>query len=186
MNGEGTAGVLQTVNDALGGEELTNASDFTAFLIENGMRFERGGGYWEDKIYWCVDHRGESVCYILLEDGAWTVWSDDSGINSYEGASLSEDMMKIAWSHLAICENDERCFDGCARKRKIFFGKEFDNVCGTSMKFRNPNGEEVECLKRLMMIRVDSITGGFHAVCSFPDAVKVMETVMELSKKLKT
>ena len=149
--------ITKTINDTLNGDALQNAQDFAAFLADSDMQFVRGGGYWADKLYWCVNYKDESVCYILLEDSSWTVWSDDSDYNSFEDFPLGEDMKEIAWKHLGICDNAERCFDGCARKRKVFFGKEFDNVCGTSMKFENPNAEMVECLKKLMEIRKNSI-----------------------------
>jgi hypothetical protein len=78
-----------------------NALDFTKLLRANDMAFERGRGYWEDKYYWMIKHRGEYVCFILIggdggKDNSWTIWSDDSGSNWFEDCSLDEHTTKIA------------------------------------------------------------------------------------------
>ena len=106
---------------------------------------------------WCVNYKDKSVCYILLEKDSWVIWSDDSGSNSFEDFSLDEHMKNIAWKNLVICEKVNRCFDGCGRSRKKIFGKEFDNVCGTAIKFENPNAETVECMKKIFEIRKNDI-----------------------------
>ena len=135
------------------GETQMLALDFVTYLRVNEMQFEKAGGYWEDKLYWCINYNDKSVCYILIEENSWTVWSDDSGDNSYENSTLDERMKEIAWSKVGVCENVNRCFDGCSRSSKSIFGKEFDNVCGTAMKFENPDAETVDCMKKIIKIR---------------------------------
>jgi len=41
--------------------------------------------------------------------------------------------------------------------RKTVFGKEFEYVCRTTMRFDNPDAETVECMKRLIELRKNNI-----------------------------
>lgn len=42
------------------------AIELLNFLIDNGMTFERAGGYWKNQFYWYVRYNNEFVCYILF------------------------------------------------------------------------------------------------------------------------
>jgi len=134
-----------------------NALDFAAFLRASEMQLERCGGYWEDKLYWAVNYHDQSVCYILIDDKEkpcrWTIWSDDSGSQWFADVPLDDRMKNIVWDNVDVCEKTDRCFDGCRRSSKTIFGKAIDNVCGTAIKFEDPNAETVECMKKIFEIR---------------------------------
>ena len=49
------------------------AIELLNFLIDNGMTFERAGGYWKNQSYWYVKYNNEFVCYILCPDPLCTV-----------------------------------------------------------------------------------------------------------------
>ena len=148
------------IKETLAGDTRKNALDFVAFLLANEMQFERGEGYWKDKLYWCIKHENESVCYLLLNSPKenlkpWTIWSDDSGSNCFEDCSLDEYMKEIAWDNVDFCGN---CGGDCSPgTRKVVFGKEFNNVCRAAMRFTNPDAETVECMKKLVEIRKNHI-----------------------------
>jgi hypothetical protein len=134
------------------------------------MQFERGGGYWKDKLYWCVNYKGESVCYILIYSTAsaedskepWVVWSDDSGSDWFANSQLDEQSKEFAWGNVDICGNTVVACGGCmGRKRKQIFGKEFDTVCGITFRFNNPNAEAVECLMKLAELRKADVDKDF-------------------------
>ncbi len=122
------------------------------------MLFERFiKGYWEDKLYWLVDYKGVSVCHILIngyEEGHWTIWSDESDSNSFEDFPLDEHLKEIAWKNVDFCGNCGYCTGGT---HKTVFGKEFDNVCRTTMIFSNPNAETLEFMKKMVLIRKHDI-----------------------------
>ena len=63
-------------------------------------------------------------------------------------------MKEIAWKHVDICGNCGGCKNP-GGNRKTIFGKEFDNICVTPMRFDNPNAETIECVKKLIDIRRD-------------------------------
>ena len=159
------------ITNYLTGYAQKNALDFISYLTKHEMQFERGGGYWEKKLYWCVNYKGQSVCYILIYSPAstidstepWVVWSDDSYTNPFEDHQLDECIKEIAWKNVDICGNVNGDCGGCKGKiSKIIFGKKFDNVCGTIFRFNNPDADAVECAKKIVAIRkhvIDSKVG---------------------------
>ena len=151
------------IGEVLIGDARSNALEFAQYLRANKMFFEKCGGYWADKYYWGIKYDGEYVCFILISNEekndpeSWTVWSDDSGANTFGDSSTDEKTKEIIWRHVAVCDNIDRCFDGCKRSRKIILGKELDNVCGTAIKFESPNAKTVECMKKMVEIRKNDI-----------------------------
>jgi hypothetical protein len=152
------------INEVLTGNEQKNALDFVAYLRASEMLFERGGGYWEDKLYWYIKFKNEYVCYILIGSeekpgpGPWIIWSDDSGSNWFTNFPLDEHMKKIAWKNVSICGNCGGCDNrGYTRKTKTIFGKEFNNVCLTTFSFTDPDVEELEFMKKMVELRKNDI-----------------------------
>ena len=152
--------------ESFAGEELfgqaqKNALELAAYLRASEMLFVRGKGYWEDKLYWMVKYQGEYVCFILIdghgEKGAsWTVWSDDSGSDWFKDFPLDEDAKEIAWRHVDFCAG---CGGDCSPgATKTIFGRVFDNVCRTAIKFENPDAAELQCLKKLIEARKNDIS----------------------------
>ncbi|MCL2189957.1 MAG: hypothetical protein FWC16_13350 [Defluviitaleaceae bacterium] len=143
------------INETLTREAQKNALNFTAYLRTDGLLFERClYGFWEDKLYWIVKYKGETVCQIFVngyEEGGWVVWSDDSGINSFKDFPLDEHTKEIAWMNVGFCGKG-----GCCNEmgtRQLVFGKEYENVCLAILRFDNPNAEAVACLKKMVEIR---------------------------------
>jgi len=151
-------GIEYFINETLTGETQRNALELAAYLRTSEMSLERQTiGYWADKIYFICNYKGESVCYIAInefDDGAWYITFDDSGTNWFEDFPLDEQTKEIVWKNVDICES--YC-GGCGNPDggtpKKIFGKEFDKVCLVTMKFENPNAEEVECMKKLFEVR---------------------------------
>ena len=154
------------IREYLIGEAQQNALDFVSFLSENDVVFERCSGYWENKLYFSITYNNENVCYVLFYSPAsaddstepWVVWSDDSDSRWLGDSSAVDEYTKqIIWSHLIICDKSQKCFDGCLKGTKTIFGREFNNVCGTVMKFNNPTSVDVECMKRMVELRIRDI-----------------------------
>ena len=139
------------------------ALDFISYLRKNEMLFERGVGYWSDKFYWVVKYKGECVCFILINDtedkteaAGWTVWSDDSDLNWFADFLLDENVRETAWKNVDICVNCGGCKNPGGTSKTIF-GKNFDSVCITAMKFVNPEAEELKCMKKMVEISKKNI-----------------------------
>ena len=153
------------IADVLTGDAQKNALGFATYLRASEMQFERGTGYWEDKLYWLIKYKTDYVCFILIngsedrsEPEGWVIWSDDSGSNWFEDFPLDEHMKEIAWKHVDICGNCGDCGNP-GGSRKTIFGKEFNNVCRTTMRFINPDVEALECAKKMVELRKNDILG---------------------------
>jgi len=151
--------------EVLAGEAQQNALAFTSYLRASEMQFERGKGYWENKLYWLIKYKNEYVCFILIngsedktEPEGLTIWSDDSNSNCFEDFPLEEQMKEIAWKNVDICGNCGGC-DNPGGKCKTIFGKEFNNVCRTTLRFTNPDAEALEFMKKMVEIRKNDIFG---------------------------
>lgn len=142
------------------GEVSKNALDFFVYLVVCGMEIERGKGYWTDKLYWIVNYKDQSVCYVLISDDkdkeSWIIWSDDSGSNCFADYKINITLQEIGWKHIDFCGKCCGC-DSPGGKTKRVFGKDFDNVCRTTMKFINPNKEELNFVKKMIKIRKNFI-----------------------------
>ena len=154
--------IEEYINEFLIGMNKENALEFVKFIKKNDMVFEKGGGYWEDKLYWYIKYKENFVCYILIGSeekpgpGPWIIWSDDSGINCFVDFPIDEHLKNIAWQNIDFCGKGGCCSD--QGTKKTIFGKNFDNVCRTTMRFTDPDNNEIECLKKLMEIRKNYIT----------------------------
>jgi hypothetical protein len=145
------------IKEALSGDAQRNALSLASFFQVNDISCVRETtGYWADKIYFVCSYKGQSVCYISInesEANTWNIQGDDSGDDWFENAVLNERMKEIAWEHVSVCENETRCFDGCVRTNKVIFGKAFDSVCPITIKFENPNAAEIDCMKAIFEAR---------------------------------
>jgi len=155
--------IENTIDEVLTGDTHKNAQEFVSYLRTNEMFFEKGKGYWEDKPYWMIKYYDEYVCFILInvskdktEPEGWIIWSDDSDSNCYADFPLGEDVKEIIWKNLDFCANCGGCKTP-GGSHKTIFGKDFENVCITTVKFINPDGEDLECVKKMVEIRKNDI-----------------------------
>ena len=150
------------LGNTLIGDTRKNAVDFFESLLESGLQLERGTGYWSDKRYWMVKHNDEYICFILINGGedktepnGWVIWVDDDEQNCFAGLSSDERTKETAWKHIDICANCGGCKNP-GGYRKTVFGKVFDKVCVTPMKFDNPDNETVGGVKKLVELHCKS------------------------------
>ena len=138
------------MKEVLSGEILRNALEFADYLRANEM-ITNGGE---------ISYRGKMVCYMHLDSAGeypspWTIWTEGDYSSERQGFSMDEPMKEIAWAHVNICGD---CGAGCnPGKRKVIFGKEFDNVCSADMAFHIPDTETLQCIKKLLAMRKDAI-----------------------------
>jgi len=146
------------INDFHTGDTQLKLLDFVAFLRTNEILLERCQfGYWEDKFYWNAKLKDRYVCNILINDdgeNSWVIWFDGGDSDWFTNYPLDEHLKEIAWRNADFCGGCGYCSGG---KRKPIFGKYFDNVCRTPVCFKNPDDEELACMKKLLEIRKNDI-----------------------------
>ena len=136
----------------LDGDALKNATDFVAFLRENKM-----SPGWRSPNSWCCSYKGKVVTYIKLGHAAYVNSEYDSWqivfFDRYNDVGfLDENTKKIAQSKIRFCE---RCTNfSCAPgiKATIFNTEWEDNICCyMSLRFNNPDTDELNCAKKLSL-----------------------------------
>jgi len=141
----------------LSGETLTNAHNLISFLHDNKMNPIN-----TSKNGWKIISKACVVCYIWLEpNNTLTICPF---ISEYESTSLSEEFKEIVWSKKTPWSSCGTCqaIDGghCSYKVKTVFGRRYDNACARSIVFKDPNSNEIECLKKLLEMRKNTIKTG--------------------------
>jgi hypothetical protein len=140
-------------NEVLTRDVLENALGFTEFLNANDI-FQSGQHEWH--------YKDSCVCYIDTrnEKHLWIVWTEGDYSNCHEVFPIDERTKEIAWANVMKCGN---CKDvDCSGKAKIIFGKEFTNVCNAdnvsmTFMFTNPDAGTLECVKKLVLMRKNTI-----------------------------
>lgn len=155
------------IGSVLTGDAKKNALDFVAYLRAKDIPFDESENYWE------VKYKGECICFLWISGtgdlpGPWTIWSaqvpgpwatwDDGEDKSqqYGDFSTDEGTKQIAWAHVNPCANCGGC-DNLGGKRKRVLGKEFDNLCNSTLAFTNPDTEALECAKKMIDARIDQV-----------------------------
>ena len=138
------------IREKLTGKTQKNALDYVAFLKANGISgdgvFTFSGGYL------CNIHRvDETGWYISMEH-------IDSPLcrHEYQDFPVDEKVKEFAWAHVSTCAG---C--GCGfnpGRRPMLFGKEFKNTCFGLMNIDNPDGEDLELLKKLTLVWKQVVT----------------------------
>ena len=137
-------------------EEQEVALEFVRFLKENQLGFYKdNGAYWKDKLYYWVQQGNACVCYIAIKNpdegnNHWTVWSEDMGSEWLETDSVDDEGKETAWRYVDHCGQCGSCGGG---RRKVIFGKKFDDVCGCTFRIDNPKYEDLPFLKKMVEIR---------------------------------
>ena len=139
--------IEEVINETLKDEAQKNALDFVCFLRTKGIMLDESENYWE------VKYNDKGLCFIWIDGtdnmpGPWTIWSN----GDYESFPVDEHIKEIALAHVNPCGN---CGANCSPgSNKTIFGKNFNNICSSVMAFTNPEPTAIECVKKLVEIRI--------------------------------
>ena len=157
--------IQPSIEDYIGRELLLDeqevALEFICFLKDNHLSFYKDNcDCWKNKIYYWVKSGDECVCFIAIKDpdekeNHWTVWSDDMGVKWLAQYPVDDHIKEIAWKHIGHCGHCGSCGGG---RRKVVFGKEFDDVCGCTFRIDNPTRDDLGFLKIMAEIRMKEIS----------------------------
>jgi len=97
---------------------------------------------------WWINSKENLVCEVQIEDtgGDWQVWVYGDCIGGHD-LQIDEKTKEITWANITFCGS---CGAECAPgRRKTVFGREFDNVCQSTLVYKNPNADMLDCLKKV-------------------------------------
>lgn len=150
------------INRELSSTDREIALKFVHFLEDQNLTFYKDNcDCWKNKIYYWVKLGDKCVCFIAVNDpdeadNRCTVWSDDMGSEWLEKSSYAEKIKETAWKYVDRCGNCGSCGGG---RRKVIFGKEFNDVCGCTFRVDNPDTDDLLFLEKMAEIRIKEIQG---------------------------
>ena len=156
--------IENVISKVLKGDSQKKAMEFVSYLKANEVPIGKSENYWE------IKYNNECVCYVWISGteelpGPWTIWSaqvpgtwavwDDV---DYIDFPIDERTKQVAWANVNVCGNcgDTNCLNP-GGKRKTVLGREFNNLCSSTMAFTNPNTEALNCAKKMITVRIDDI-----------------------------
>jgi hypothetical protein len=147
--------IEDVISEVLTDGTKENALDLIAYLRENKMYPAQSSS-----VTWKISSKGCIVCYFRFDFNAGTLRINPF-ISEYKHDSLSEELKEIVWAAKtnAGMPCGENCHP-CSYLLKTVFGKEYDDACGSSFAFVNPNVSEIECIKELIKMRMNLIKNG--------------------------
>ena len=139
---------------ALSGDKLKNALDFIGYMKASGMTPHA-------EHHSAFEYNGEWVCIVCIIpiDGTpgWTIF-DNPLTGKFDDFPVDEHLKKFAWEHINICGE---C--GCGSqpgRKKMIFGKEFNNICTSEVAFWSPDADALNKITRMIDIWKESLEPG--------------------------
>ena len=158
-------GIEDVIRDILKDDSQKNALDFAMYMNKNAVSnsdfiFVKNDE--ADESGWKAAYKDESICFMYISGneefpGPWTVWIDGDYIGKHT-ESVDEKIKEAAWENVAPCGScGGKCTPG---SRRTIFGKDFENVCNSTLMFTNPDAELLECMIKIADIRKNDIAKG--------------------------
>lgn len=144
------------LKENLSAEEYIISLKLIAFCKGNGLEFVKDNAYWKDKNYFYVKNKENCVLYISIKDpdepeNRWTIWTDDIGDDLLNRLVVDDTLKEIAWQRIDHCGSCGSCGGG---RHKIFFGNEFNDVCGCTFRFDNPNADDLMLIEKVIKMQI--------------------------------
>jgi len=143
------------INEFLKDDAKKNALDFVAYLRANEIAPPSNSG----NIYL---YQNRVICKITIKGAddiaaPWMIWFSDGEGDKLGLCSVPEDerLKEFAWAHINTCANfssngrDCGCDKAPGRSAAVF-GRQFDNVCHSTLSFINPNADSLVYIKKLV------------------------------------
>ena len=151
--------IEEVILDVVKKEHREIALDFVEYIRTNKLT-----PAWASTNSWKVNYKGQCLCYIRtagtahyhnLDDGFWHIHFAVYSDHIYE-VSVSKNAIKMIWNKVKHCTNCSNCIPA---NHLTINGKEFDNVCHQWLVVKNPNVEELDCVKKLVEAIRHSMSG---------------------------
>ena len=148
--------IENAIAECLDSEMQQTALNFVAYIKSIKM-----SPRWSNRNAWIVNYKSRGVCKIYVWENGWFI--RPSFNYEYEDELMDfivENIPKeIIWDNIYHCRACGKSPATCMQKSKVILGKEFKAVCSCVLfQFHNPNTYAIECVKKLINYRRQSIT----------------------------
>jgi len=137
---------------------------------------------WSSTNRWNLNVKGKSIGYIGIgvrkfDDNSWNIILGLSELLQYEDFIQSEELSEIIFDNIHYCEN---CNKVACSKSATILGKEFHNLCGVSLCFKNTNAKALESVQKILDFRLKLS----HGTASRPILDPVTDGLTRIDNKL--
>jgi len=138
---------------------------------------------WSSTNRWNLKAKGKSIGYIGIgvrkaDNNSWCILLDLKELLQYKDFIQKEDLAEIICNNINYCE---RCNhkNPCSSSATIL-GKEFHNLCGITVCFKNPNAEALKIAQKILDFRLALS----HGTVSRPIFDSVTDGLTRINNKL--
>ena len=139
---------------------------------------------WSSTNRWNLRAKGKIIGYICIgvrsrDDNSWRILLDLKELLQYEDFIKNECLTEIIDNNINYCER-------CNHKNPCFgsatiLGKEFSNLCGISVSFKNPNPEALDNARKIINFRLALS----HGTANRPILDTITDGLIRVNNKLR-
>ena len=112
---------------------------------------------WSSTNRWNLNVKGKSIGYIGIgirkhDDNSWNIILGLSELLQYEDFIQNEGLAEIIINNIHYCEGCNKIV--CSRSATIL-GKEYHNLCGVGVCFKNPGAEDLKSVQKILDFRLN-------------------------------
>ena len=145
----------ELINELLDGEIKQSALSFLAFLTQNKMKPS-----WGAINSFNLSYKGKRVCIIKINKDCLDIRCNTQYNNDFNEcfADADSDIKKLLLDSITYCFGCGTCKPGLD---VTILGKELKSACfNPVIRFENPDASQLECAKKLVMLRRKAIADG--------------------------
>ena len=133
---------------------------------------------WSSTNRWNLNAKGKRIGYIGIgvrkhDDNSWNIIIGLSELLQYEDFIQKEGLAEVICNNIHYCEGCNKVV--CSRSATIL-GKEYHNLCGVGVCFKNPDAKALKSVKKILDFRLnishetarrpilDPVTDGLHCI----------------------
>ena len=133
---------------------------------------------WSSTNRWNLNAKGKTLGYVGIgirkhDDNSWNIITGLSELLQYEDFIHKEGLAEVIYNNIHYCEECNKIV--CSRSATIL-GKEYHNLCGVAMCFKNPDTEALKSVQKILDFRLnishgtasrpilDPVTDGLHRI----------------------
>ena len=139
---------------------------------------------WSSTNRWTLKAKSKTIGYICIgvrshDDNSWRILLDLKELLQYEDFIKKEGLTEIIYKNVNYCES-------CNHKNPCFgaatiIGKEFRNICGVCVRFKNPNAESLDNACKIIDFRLALS----HGTASRPILDPITDGLTRIDNKLR-
>jgi len=157
------------------------AFSFLEYCIDKNIKYD-----WSSTNRWNLKIKGRSIGYVgigvrKIDDDSWNIIFGINELLQYEYFILKEDLAETIHNNIHFCGKCHSKHETCALKSATILGKEYHNICGGNVCFKNPDSVTIASVRKI----IDFILTLLHGTTSRPIRDNATSSLTRIDNKLR-